>query len=214
MEEIHRQAKDNPIIKLSIMAREDGMLPYGQFDVNVRKIKKNEEGAQADIGDLLSAYNDDTLILCGYNSTRIKINGFVRTARGIEDSAPGAKDRVICLRNSAPKEIYNGMLGWIKTIYAEDKDRYYAEIEMDGDENRYTGYISRDQFNNPEVMHKQQDLELFDFGYALTVHKSQGSQAKRVILFEERFKAMDDEQWRRWLYTAVTRAQSELFVVG
>ena len=54
----------------------------------------------------------------------------------------------------------------------------------------------------------------FVLAYALTVHKSQGSQAKRVILFEERFKAMDDEQWRRWLYTGVTRAQEELYVIG
>ena len=54
--------------------------------------------------------------------------------------------------------------------------------------------------------------DLFDFGYALTVHKAQGSQAKRVILFEERFSQMTDDEWRRWLYTAVTRAEEELFI--
>ncbi len=54
--------------------------------------------------------------------------------------------------------------------------------------------------------------DLFDFGYALTVHKAQGSQAKRVILFEERFKQMTDEDWKRWLYTAVTRAEEELYI--
>jgi exodeoxyribonuclease-5 len=53
---------------------------------------------------------------------------------------------------------------------------------------------------------------LFDFGYTLTVHKAQGSQAKRVILFEERFGKMSDEDWRRWLYTAVTRAEEELYI--
>ena len=56
--------------------------------------------------------------------------------------------------------------------------------------------------------------DLFDFGYALTVHKAQGSQAKRVILFEERFKQMNDEEWKRWLYTAVTRAEEELYIFG
>ena len=48
----------------------------------------------------------------------------------------------------------------------------------------------------------------------MTVHKAQGSQANRVILFEERFKQMDDLMWRRWLYTAITRAVEELYIVG
>jgi ATP-dependent exoDNAse (exonuclease V) alpha subunit len=56
--------------------------------------------------------------------------------------------------------------------------------------------------------------DLFDFGYALTVHKAQGSQAKRVILFEERSKYMDDIMWKRWLYTGITRAVEELYIIG
>jgi len=56
--------------------------------------------------------------------------------------------------------------------------------------------------------------DLFDFGYALTVHKAQGSQAKKVILFEERFSKMDDTDWKRWLYTAITRAEEELLIFG
>ena len=56
--------------------------------------------------------------------------------------------------------------------------------------------------------------DLFDFGYALTVHKAQGSQAKKVILFEERFNRTTDEQWKRWLYTAITRAEEELYIFG
>jgi len=35
-----------------------------------------------------------------------------------------------------------------------------------------------------------------------------------VILFEERFKQMSDLDWRRWLYTAVTRAEDELIILG
>jgi exodeoxyribonuclease-5 len=56
--------------------------------------------------------------------------------------------------------------------------------------------------------------DLWDFGYALTVHKAQGSQAERVLVFEERFAKSSDDDWRRWLYTAVTRAELELTVVG
>jgi ATP-dependent exoDNAse (exonuclease V) alpha subunit len=56
--------------------------------------------------------------------------------------------------------------------------------------------------------------DLFDFGYALTVHKAQGSSADTVLLFEERNQHMSDDDWRRWLYTAVTRAERQLYIIG
>jgi len=91
---------------------------------------------------------------------------------------------------------------------------------MDGESSNYTGLISVEQFNNPKSMNftnnrsKIMKGDLFDFGYALTVHKSQGSQSPKVLLFEERFKSMDDDMWRRWLYTGITRAENELYIVG
>ena len=75
--------------------------------------------------------------------------------------------------------------------------------------------MSAEQFGQRETMRSiGREIDLFDFGYALTVHKAQGSQAEKVILFEERFPKMDDDMWRRWLYTGVTRAVSELYIVG
>ena len=52
----------------------------------------------------------------------------------------------------------------------------------------------------------------FDFGYALTVHKAQGSQWNNVVLFDESFAFRDTRE--RWLYTAITRAKSLLIIVG
>jgi exodeoxyribonuclease-5 len=60
----------------------------------------------------------------------------------------------------------------------------------------------------------KKSLDLFDFGYALTVHKAQGSEAPEVLLFEERSRHMNDDEWRRWLYTGITRAQERLTIVG
>ena len=51
----------------------------------------------------------------------------------------------------------------------------------------------------------------FDYGYALTVHKSQGSQWPSVILFDESSCFRADA--RRWLYTGITRAAERLTVV-
>jgi len=48
------------------------------------------------------------------------------------------------------------------------------------------------------------------FGYALTVHKSQGSEWPNVLLIDDHHRARDGEQFRRWLYTGVTRAKSLL----
>jgi len=220
LEKIHRQAEGNPIIRLSALAREEGKIPIGNFDRGVRKIAKGDSDSQDLVTDLLSNHSKETLILCGYNSTRVKLNKHIRTALGFELAEPQVGDRVICLRNNHAKEICNGMLGTVQTIIGGNKDWFSVDISMDGEKSPYSGLILASQFNAPGPINftekRKQTLktDLFDFGYALTVHKAQGSQAKRVILFEERFAQMDELMWRRWLYTAVTRAEEELFIIG
>lgn len=220
LEEIHRQASTNPIIGLSIQAREHGLIRFGTYSDTVKKLNLIDSDTQQTVEELLSSYNDDTLILCGYNTTRIRLNNHVRSIRGYDSPNPVGGDRVICLRNNHKKNIFNGMLGTIETVEPADKDWYNATIALDDEPTVYKGLISRTQFGSAlglNFTNKRSYVmagDLFDFGYALTVHKAQGSQAKRVILFEERFKQMDEEQWRRWLYTAVTRAEEELYIFG
>lgn len=220
LEEIHRQARNNPIIGLSIQAREHGMVKAGNYGEGVKKYSRDDYEFQEAQNDLLSGFTNDTLILCGYNNTRIKLNTYIRNNLGFVGPHPTGGDRVICLRNNHKKQIFNGMLGTILTISKYDDDWYSAEIAMDGDELTYSGLIATTQFDSKEALNftdKRAQImagDLFDFGYALTVHKAQGSQAKRVILFEERFAKMSDDQWKRWLYTAVTRAEEELYIFG
>lgn len=220
LEEIHRQARENPIVQLSIMARKEGKIPVGNFGKNIKKISASDTEGQEQVNELLQNYKENTLILCGYNRTRIKLNNYIRSFLGFEGVCPQSGDRVICLRNNRVKEVFNGMLGKVLRIQRKDEIWYEAEIAMDGEVEVYQGLVSVDQFNKIEPMNFTKERyriiegDLFDFGYALTVHKAQGSQAERVILFEERFKKMTDEEWRRWFYTGVTRAEKELFVVG
>lgn len=54
----------------------------------------------------------------------------------------------------------------------------------------------------------------FDFGYCLTVHKSQGSEWGNVMLFEEVCGAWDDDYKRKWMYTAITRSNKNLLIIG
>ena len=59
----------------------------------------------------------------------------------------------------------------------------------------------------------------FDFAYALTVHKAQGSEWPYVLVIDESFcwkarKGQEDKgEEHKWLYTAVTRAQRKVVVV-
>jgi exodeoxyribonuclease-5 len=53
--------------------------------------------------------------------------------------------------------------------------------------------------------------DAFDFGYVLTVHKSQGSQWDDVVLFDESFAFREHAQ--RWLYTGITRAAKRIRIV-
>lgn len=216
LEQIHRQAEGNPIIELSILARTKGEIPTGKFGTNIKKFLRNDFDASESITELLQNYREDTTILCGFNTTRVKLNKYVRGALGFESPMPEARDRVICLKNNSKKSIFNGMLG--KVLFINDLDELFLEagIQMDYETDSYFGTLLKEQFNSKETLVKlaRKEVDLFDFGYALTVHKSQGSQSKRVILFEERAQSMDDDMWKRWLYTAVTRAEEELFVIG
>ncbi|HCU55606.1 hypothetical protein A2574_02475 [Candidatus Shapirobacteria bacterium RIFOXYD1_FULL_38_32] len=220
LEKIHRQAEKNPIIKVSMLAREEGKIPFEKFGNGVEKMNKREMDCQERVEELLGNFTTDLLVLCGYNNTRVKLNKFIREGMQFESAEPTVNDRVICLRNNHKVGIYNGMLGIIEGLKSKDDQWFKAEIKMDGEQDSYEGLILKSQFNSQEAMNFSKNRyltikgDLFDFGYALTVHKAQGSQAKRVVLFEERFSQMDENMWRRWLYTAVTRAEEELFIVG
>lgn len=217
LEEIYRQERDNPIIKLSEIARKYGSLPFETFSNTVKKVHREDSDANEIIDDVFDSISRDTMILCGYNRTRINLNKAIRS-KHFESPLPTVGDRVICLKNNRNCDVYNGMTGTILDISEMGIDgyKYYdTEIDLDYEEFPFFGKISIDQFNNQEFLDKRvPDLNYFDFGYALTVHKAQGSQASRVLLFEERFSKMSDDDFRRWLYTAVTRAEKELYIIA
>ncbi len=223
LEKIHRQAQGNPIIKLSEKVRHHQEIPFGDFG-QVRKFRKTSPETGQVVEEILEDYDDELMVLVGYNRSRIQLNNAIREIQGMDSQRPQSGDTIICLRNNHKKGIYNGMRGIINQIepWEDEKGRdlwYFMEAKMDSGE-PYAGVVLKKQFNEQKTIRNLADLsfyemgDLFDFGYALTVHKAQGSQARRVLLFEERFKQMDEDDWYRWLYTAVTRAQEDLVIVG
>jgi ATP-dependent exoDNAse (exonuclease V) alpha subunit len=224
LDRIFRQASDSPIIEVATLARQSGVIPIKMFGPGVVKLDQSDPETGIAVQEILENWKPELLILCGYNQTRVKLNQTIRQMRDITSREPVAGDQVVCLRNNRTKHLFNGMLGKIARVTPaagpEGKDWYEAEIELEGEDYLYTGYIYRPQFGARETVREMpmapdgQRGDLWDFGYALTVHKAQGSQAEGVLVFEERFPKSSDDDWRRWLYTAVTRARVRLTVVG
>lgn len=219
LEEVYRQEKDNPIIIVSELARKYGEIPIMEFSKTVKKFSRQDDEVMEFLTDKLSGYDQNCMVLVGYNNTRVKLNEGIRQFLEFESTQPSSGDRVICLRNNTQLGIFNGMLGTIEKIekikQKELPSYYQADILFDGEDEVFHLPISIEQFGNKETLKGfAREINLFDFGYAITVHKAQGSQAEKVVLFEERFPKMDDDNWRRWLYTGVTRATKELYIIG
>lgn len=107
-------------------------------------------------------------------------------------------DRIINTKNMASLDIWNGTTGNAAAI--DEKKNLFLEKDPLEDEEKKQVKL------NPEI---QRELR---HAYALTVHKSQGSQYRKVVfvcLNRDRF-LLD----RALLYTAVTRTKRECYIVG
>lgn len=224
LKRIHRQGAESPILKVADLARTTGIIPVSRFGLGVEKFSSQSSEAGILIDDYLQQVNQETLFLTGFNASRVKMNGSARAARWRDPNRPEVGDLVVCLKNDWEVGIYNGMTGVIAGLSIAKQQAgktlsYEAEIKDTTGVSIFSGLIAAEQFNLPESLkftkQQQRDVgQLFDYGYCLTVHKAQGSQAKRVVLIEERSRHMSDEDWRRWLYTGVTRAEKELYIFG
>lgn len=207
--EIHRQAADNPIIRMSLDIREGRGLGYGTYGES-RVIR----AAEVDRSDVLGADQ----ILCGKNATRITYNDRVRALRNLPPRMPVPGDRLVCLRNNRQKNLLNGQLWTAKEI--TDKGRGGIEMLLAPDDagarvGNALVFTHEKWFQGREEEFDWGERRRYDefyFGYCLTVHKSQGSQWDSVYLFDESNAFREDRD--RHLYTAVTRAAERITVVA
>jgi exodeoxyribonuclease V len=212
LEEIHRQAAGSPILAVARWAREQGHIPHGWFGENVVKIRPDELG----YGTGLHPSQAD-LIICATNATRQFHNDAMRAWHG-RSGPPQAGDVVICLKNNYDQGLFNGQRGVVleNSTGWDDKD-YRLTIAVDGLEKPWKGRVAIAPFGQPPSAVSQvrnRDLAVFDYGYAITCHRAQGSQADKVLVIEEGWPGPGTDMRRRWLYTSVTRAARELTVVG
>ena len=205
--EVHRQAQDDPIVRMSMAVREGRPLELGTFGDSavVRRDALDPERVMA-----------ADQILVGRNATRRAYNMRVRQKRDIEDPLPVAGDKLVCLRNNRKKALFNGGL-WRVKARAQSKSRIITmRLAPDEDLGGRLVKVSvrADCFGGgiEDIPWEQRrPYDEFDYGYVLTVHKSQGSQWDDVVLFDESFAFPDSRA--RWLYTGITRAAKRLTVV-
>ena len=119
------------------------------------------------------------------SAREIKINAYKNFRTG---------DRVMQMENDYDKDVFNGDMGFIKD-HNEDEDEILVKFD-DGSEVPYT----------------KKEASKLTLAYAMTVHKSQGSEYKAtVVVCNSEHYIM---AYRNLLYTGVTRAQESLVICG
>lgn len=108
-------------------------------------------------------------------------------------------DPVICLANDWEKNLQNGSLGTLLSVEPPVADPGPGQV------------LGRILWDDGEVRELTPDLlPNLALAYATTIHKAQGSQFRRVIIPVTKSRLLD----RTLLYTAVTRAEAQVILVG
>jgi len=102
-------------------------------------------------------------------------------------------DQILFTQNHPDAGVQNGSLG--KLISVDQVGDVVGVVKLDtGDKVEIEGNL----------------LDALELGYAMTLHKAQGSQFPRVIVLLKQGRVLD----RSWLYTALTRAETEVHIIG
>lgn len=233
LDEIMRQALDSDIIRLSMKIRNQESISYEkETDVIIMPKKELNTG--------ILQWADQ--ILVGTNATRIAINSQMRNLLGRSEKPEASDKVICLRNyweqfatNDDP--LVNGTIGYIDNVYetfnriprwaggqtikvlyanfTSDSGAKFGQLQMDEQEiltgERCLDYKTVYKLSGNWRTKGLIPLE-FTYGYAITGHKSQGSQWDKVLVLEERFP-FEKEEHARWLYTCVTRASERLVLV-
>lgn len=226
LDEIVRQAEGNSIIRLAHAIRNrEPIEPFS--DENVQMFPREE----LNTGMLLWADQ----ILCGKNTTRHELNRTVREELGHTGNMPVVGDKIILTRNNWEflnadgNPIINGLIGNVTKVSEPIRDPRGNIINQAS----VYGYMSfMPDFNTAEFRNVKFDALPFltgetsyifdqnaratdkinaaDFGFAITTHKSQGSEYSKGLGIEERMRGTNHH---RLIYTMVTRFKDKCVLI-
>ena len=233
LDEIMRQALDSEIIRLSMQVRNGEPFDYFTGHDAIVMPKK-------DLNTGVLKWADQ--ILVGTNATRVAINNQMRDLMGRGNKPENGDKVICLRNywdNLATNDdpLVNGTIGYISDVYetynrtpnwvggeiikvlkakfTSDSDADFGLLQMD-EKQILTGERCLDFRKIYKLTSNWRTAHLvpmeFTYGYAITVHKSQGSEWDNVCVLEESFP-FDKEEHARWLYTAITRASDKLVLV-
>lgn len=214
LKEIHRQAKNSNIIGLAQVvneqrvedtdfeSREDIKFMYLEPNKIIDSIKETIKQALSmgydlyeDIQVLIPMYKGPLGIDAVNKALQETLMTFTKTIT-YGEKVFTIGDKVIQLTNSPEKGIMNGDIGIIKDI-SKSKD------------NEDIIYIS---FDDHVINFQKGDLEDLNHAYAISIHKSQGSEYKVVIM--PLVRAYMRLLRKELLYTGITRTKTHLSLLG
>jgi exodeoxyribonuclease-5 len=209
-----RQALESPIVRLSmeIRAGHFNRVDYARGDC----IIINKANVKTD------AWLKADQILTGKNYSRQRINRFFRKQLGYTSPLPVAGEKMICLKND-----HHRIPPWINGIqFRTLEDAYESATGGTALDINYDGvglcgvefYPFHCQFHYDDTVleeprESREGLFEADYAYAITVHKSQGSEWDSVIVADDQMQINNRDFRKRWLYTAVTRAKKQLAII-
>ncbi|BCM87852.1 ATP-dependent DNA helicase [Methylobacterium indicum] len=206
--EVHRQAEGNPIIRMSMRIRAGDELPTGTYGDSLVLDRSDLDPEQV--------INADQ-ILVGMNRTRQNYNARLREMKDLDPAKPQVGDKLVCLKNDHDKGFLNGGLwnlaGWGEPL-ADECYSLVVQSEDVPERAPASALVRREFFHRAEdrlEFKKKRGTQEFTYGYALTCHKSQGSQWEDVMVFDE--SRVFGQDAGRWLYTAITRASEKIILV-
>jgi exodeoxyribonuclease V len=210
LSKIHRQAEQSPIITLANLIRNGGKMNYGMIQDSVEVRQKQLKASEAVLVDQ---------IICAKNKTRTGLNQNIRRFKGfLTELVEGEK--IIVLRNNLNRGVFNGLVLFVDEIKEQHHNHWMVNAHDETDQKYSQLRIWSEPFKTPELHEKKSGLIIprdkdgmqlvyADYGYAITCHKSQGSEWSHVLVMDE---WMPPSVWdmKRWRYTAITRASERL----
>jgi exodeoxyribonuclease-5 len=155
-------------------------------------------------------------IIVGKNKSRHEYNNRIRQLRGYKSPYPEVGERVICLRNDHELGIINGEQYKVLELVTVTDEIQRLDMVVEPvtggqpiEVHCHTHHFLGQEKQLDKFYWEKREAQEFDFAYAVTCHKAQGSQFKNPVIFDESWGAF---RWQ-WLYTAVTRAQTSFTLV-
>lgn len=235
--EIHRQGADSGILQAAHDVRKHGHMSWYSYGTNRDAVRMARSSRSVDdLLTRFNPATDGALITYT-NHLRGQLNRIYHH-KLIGTPGPGPGDKVVSLGGQpyeaarvvmdggVPRAtgeflmVHNGMTG---TVLKASERGVVTELTVQLDDHRLstpehpvtilTGACPTRQFgaekelpfNSPE---RPKGTHLWDYAYALTAHKAQGSEWPHVIVADQH-----PPEYRQWMYTALTRAQKAVVAV-